>query len=186
MAVVIVGGQTHGVGKTSVVCGLIAAMREMEWTAVKISAHGHSETVEVREEGSAGSGKDSERYLAAGAMRSYFISAPEGGLWRAIPRLLDALAESRNAMVESTSVLEYLRPELALVVIDPEAGEVKASLQRSLERFHAVVSAGDGSVGSVLKVLEAKPRFVVRPPEYGSEELTAFVKESLAEKPNAP
>lgn len=179
MGVVIVGGQTRGVGKTSVVCGLISALPDREWTAVKLSAHGHSEGVEVLQEKRPGSGNDSERYLAAGAVRSFYISAPEGGLWRAVPKLLDILADAKNAIVESTSVLEYLRPELALVVIDPAAKMMKRSLSLTMGRFDAVVSDGGGPLGEALKELEAKPRFTVQPPNYGSGELSAFVRNVL-------
>lgn len=182
MAVVVVGGQTRGVGKTSVVCGLIAGLSDRQWTAVKLSAHGHSAGIEVREETHAGSETDSARYMAAGAVRSFYISAPEDGLAMAMPRLKEILAEARNAIVESTSVLEFLRPELALAVVDPVAGEVKASLRMWSERFHALVMVGDEPLGIPLQKLEAKPRLVVRPPEYGSEELTAFVREALAQK----
>jgi hypothetical protein len=179
MAVVIVAGQTRGVGKTSVVCGLIAAMPEREWTAVKLSMHGHSVGVEVREETRAGSGKDSERYQAAGAVRSFYISAPPDGLEMLMSRLLAILAEAQDAIVESASVLEYLRPKLALAVVDPAMGEVKESLQRWFERIDAVVVTGGAPLSGALQELEAKPRFVVRPPMYGSEALTAFVREAL-------
>ena len=179
MAVVVVGGQTRGVGKTSVVCSLIAAMPEGAWTAVKVSAHRHITGVEVLEEKSFGSGKDSARYLAAGAVRSFYISVPEGGLWRAVPRLLDILAEGRNAVVESASGLAYLRPELALAVIDPKACEVKESLQLWSERFDAVITVGSAPLDGSLQELETKPRFVVRPPEYGSKELNVFVRNAL-------
>jgi len=180
VAIVVVAGQTRGAGKTSVVCSLIAAMPERQWTAVKVSIHGHGAEVEVRQETSAGSAKDSERYLAAGAERAFFISVPVGGLWRAIPKLLEILAERRNSIIESASVLEYLRPELALAVIDPAAGEVKESLLLWAERIDAVVTMGRLPLVGALSELEAKPRFVAEPPLYGSEELTAFVREALA------
>jgi len=181
-----VGGQARDAGKTSVMCGLIAALCEMQWTAVKVSAHGHSTGVEVREETNAGDGKDSERYLAAGAVRSYYISTAPGGLWRAMPQLLDILAAARNAMVESGSVLEYLRPELALAVLSPAAGEMKASLQRRCDRIDAVVSTAAAALNGTLEELRAKPRFVVPPTSYGSEELNAFVRTELRDKTNAP
>ena len=37
MAVVVVGGGGRGAGKTSLVCGVIAALPEMQWVAVKIA-----------------------------------------------------------------------------------------------------------------------------------------------------
>jgi hypothetical protein len=184
VAVVIVGGQTRGVGKTSVVCSLIAGMPEREWTAVKLSAHGHGAAVEIHEEMNAGSGADSEcsdsgRYLDAGAVRSYYISVPVRGLWRAMPRFLDILAEANNAVVESTSVLAYLRPELALAVVNPLAAEVKESLHLWGERFDAVIATGASQLGGALKELSSKPRFVVQPPVFGSAELHAFVRQEL-------
>ena len=41
MAIVVVGGNTRNIGKTSVVAGLIAAMPEKHWTAFKITQFGH-------------------------------------------------------------------------------------------------------------------------------------------------
>jgi len=179
VAVVVVGGQARSVGKTSVVCSLIAELRERQWTAVKLSAHGHSGEIEIHEGDSAGGVKDSARYLTAGAVRSFYITVPESGLEMAMPRLKEILADSRDAMVESTSVLEFLQPELALAVIDPSAAEVKESLQRWGDRFDAVIMAGGIPQEVMLTGLKSKPRFVVHPPEYGSEELNAFVREAL-------
>src|SRR5665213_4342340 len=41
MATVVIGGQASGVGKTSVICGLMAAMPERRWTAIKITQCSH-------------------------------------------------------------------------------------------------------------------------------------------------
>ena len=41
MAIVVVGGHSRNIGKTSVVAGLIAALPELRWTAVKITQYGH-------------------------------------------------------------------------------------------------------------------------------------------------
>jgi hypothetical protein len=135
--------------------------------------------VKVREESSAGSDTDSARYLAAGAVRSFYISVPEGGLELAMPRLRKILAEARNAIVESTSVLAYLKPGLALAVIDPSATEVKESLQQWRDRFDAVITVGSAPLDGMLMELRSKPRFVVRPPQYGSDELNTFVRKAL-------
>jgi hypothetical protein len=45
MAIIVVGGSNRGVGKTSLICGLIAALTEYRWTAVKISTHEHPQTL---------------------------------------------------------------------------------------------------------------------------------------------
>ena len=41
MAVVVVGGHSRSVGKTSVVASLIARLPERNWTACKITQFGH-------------------------------------------------------------------------------------------------------------------------------------------------
>ena len=41
MSLIVIGGHSRSVGKTSVVAGLIAALPEYNWTAMKITQHGH-------------------------------------------------------------------------------------------------------------------------------------------------
>ena len=41
MSILVIGGHTRSVGKTSVVAGLIAALRDRHWTALKITQYGH-------------------------------------------------------------------------------------------------------------------------------------------------
>ena len=82
MPIVVVGGHTRNIGKTSVVAGLIAALPGRHWTAIKITQFGHNvcsangepcdcetadHTIAISEERSRTSGTDSARYLAAGA-----------------------------------------------------------------------------------------------------------------------
>jgi hypothetical protein len=45
MAIIVVGGSNRGVGKTALVCGLIAALPDYRWAAVKITTHGHKQPV---------------------------------------------------------------------------------------------------------------------------------------------
>lgn len=45
MAIIVVGGSNRGVGKTTLVCGLIAALPEYRWNAIKITTHDHPQPV---------------------------------------------------------------------------------------------------------------------------------------------
>jgi hypothetical protein len=45
MAIIVVGGSNRGVGKTALICGLIAALPEYHWAAVKIATHEHKQPV---------------------------------------------------------------------------------------------------------------------------------------------
>lgn len=199
MAIVVVGGHTRNIGKTSVVAGLIAAMPERRWTAIKITQFGHGvcsangepcdcetadHTIAISEERERASGTDSSRYLAAGAERSFWVRTRQGQLSEAMPRVRALLATSENAIVESNSVLRFLQPDISLSVLDPSVEDFKASALRYLDRADAlVVPAGavfaDRWGGVSQRMLEGKRRFTFVAPDYCTEELAGFVKERL-------
>src|ERR1700741_5382609 len=100
MAIVVVGGHSRSVGKTSVVAGLIAALPEYRWTALKISQFGHGicsadgkacdcATTEdhfkaLSEERETGGESDTSRFLVAGAERSIWVRTRQGLLSEAM------------------------------------------------------------------------------------------------------
>jgi hypothetical protein len=200
VAVVVVGGQSKNVGKTSLVASLIAAMPEMRWTAMKITQYkegfcaangepcecltaNHSVAVSVERDVAAGT--DSSRFLAAGAARSLWVRTRAGMLGEAMGRIRQELAGAGNAILESNSVLGFLEPDLYLSVLDAGTAEFKASARMFLERADAVVvhAAGEGLEprweGVSAGLMAGKPRFVVGPPDFASEELVRFVQSRL-------
>ena len=85
MAIVVIGGHSRSVGKTSVVAGLIAALREFDWTAVKITQYGHGvcsangeacdcatadHSWAISEERNRSGESDTSRFLVAGAVQA--------------------------------------------------------------------------------------------------------------------
>ena len=200
MAVVVVGGGTRNIGKTSVVAGLIRALPELRWTAFKITQFGHGvcsangepcdcetaeHTIAITEERDRASGTDSSRYLAAGAVRSLWVRTRQGQLAEAMPRIRKELAAAENAMVESNSILRFLRPDIYLSVLDPAVKDFKDSARLYLDRADAVLLP-EGVVGRPawtgvsLKLLAGTPVLAMRPPEYVTAEVTAFVRARLA------
>lgn len=209
MAVVVVGGHTRNIGKTSVVAGLIAALPEMRWTAVKITQYGHGicsangeacdcatadHTIAVSEERQRDSGTDSSRYLAAGALHSFWVRTQQGELHEAMPKVRKLIASAGNVILESNSVLRFLRPDLALSVLDPAVEDFKPSALRFLDRVDALVmpvTARDrgetGAAGTIwegvsARLIAGKPKFYFEAPMYCTAELAAFVREQLARK----
>jgi molybdopterin-guanine dinucleotide biosynthesis protein len=202
MAIVVVGGHTRNIGKTSVVAGLISALPERNWTAIKITQFGHGvcsangepcdcetadHTIAVSEERERSSGTDSSRYLAAGAAKSFWVRTRQGQLNEAMPRLRQLIAGTENVIVESNSVLRFLRPDLSISVLDPTVADFKPSAMRYLDRVDALVvpegtefGTGQAWEGVSAKMLAGKPRFEFREPEYCTPELAAFVAERLA------
>src|SRR5208282_4039333 len=78
MAVIVVGGGGRGAGKTALVCGLMRALPEISWTAVKITTHEHGKASPIWEETTPGETTDTARYLAAGARRALLVTAGDG------------------------------------------------------------------------------------------------------------
>ena len=195
MAIVVVGGHSRSVGKTSVAAGLIAALPEMHWTAFKITQFGHGvcsangepcdceaadHTMAISEERDAKSGTDSARYLEAGAVRSFWVRTRQGQLAEAMPRIRKELARAENAVIESNSILRFLRPDLYLSVLDPAVADFKDSARLYLDRADAVL-VPEGRLekpewkGVSLKLLEGTPVLPMRPPVYVTDEIGKFV-----------
>lgn len=194
MAVVVVGGHSRNIGKTSVVAALIARLPELRWTAFKITQYGHGfctadgkpcqcqtedSCVSVTAERDAASGTDTSRFLAAGAARSIWVRTRIGMLAESMPRIRQELATSENAILESNSVLEFLNPDLYLVVVDPSVGDWKDSARRYLSRADAVLLCGN-SGASALTIPADTPQFRVAPPSYLTEEAVEFVRSRIA------
>lgn len=201
---VVVGGHSRNIGKTGVVAGLIRGLPEARWTAVKITQHGHGPCPQtgrrrecagdprhpysLSEEADPHGRGDSARYLAAGARRSFWLRTAAGRLGGALPALRRVLDSSENALLESNSVLQFLRPDLYLVVLDSSVADFKDSTRRYLDRADAFLLAGGGPYlpswkGIAARRLESKPRFRVSPPEYTQPELIDFVRWRMGLRP---
>lgn len=203
MAIVVIGGHSRSVGKTSVVAGIVARLPEKRWTAFKITQFGHGfctadgapcdcqtdeHTVAISEERDAASGTDSARYLAAGAVRSFWVRTRIGNLAAAMPRLRKELDAVENAIIESNSILGFLRPDLYLSVLDYATADFKDSARLYLDRADALlVNAGSEHLiprwrGVSARLVEGLPRFPIAPPEYVSDAVIEFVESRLTAK----
>ena len=198
MAVIVVGGHSRNIGKTSVVAGLIARLPEFHWTAFKITQYGHGfctadgkpcecqtadSCVAVNFEHDLTSGTDTSRFLAAGAARPIWVRTRIGMLAEAMPRIEKELAASENAILESNSILEFLRPDLYLTVLDPAVADFKDSARRFLPLADAVLllspsvpPSGIDPNGLVAEV----PQFPIAAPAYMSDALVEFVRQRVS------
>jgi hypothetical protein len=179
--ILFVGGHGRKTGKTSLVCGLIRALPQARWTAVKVSRHRHPGIAGARILEQIGvDATDSGRYLAAGAVRSYWVAAEGDAVGNLADELRRLLAGPGNAIVESTSLAAWIKPDLFLLVIDPATREWKPSADVSLGLADAFVVVGRGPDAPSHPLPEDRPRFCVQPPEFVSDELVAFVSARLA------
>ena len=198
MAVIVIGGHSRSVGKTSVVAGLIAALPEFHWTAIKITQYGHGicsangEVCEcatddhswaITEERDRSGESDSSRFLVAGAARSLWVRTRQGFLAEAMPRLREQLAKAENAIIESNSVIRFIKPDLYLTVLDPGTADFKSSARDYLDRAGLILlheSPGEPAWTNVsLKPAANKPQLRIRPPQYVTPELVNFVRQRI-------
>ncbi len=196
---VAVGGHSRNIGKTSVVAGLIRKLRDRRWTAVKITQYGHGVCAsEGRDCGCEAepdhpfalseeyepSRTDSGRFLAAGAERSFWLRTPAGGLARAADTVRKLLAQSQNVIVESNSILELVRPDLFLMVLDFSCQDFKASSLRFMDRADAFLIVDRGINAPLWADIaqgmwDTKPHFLIAPPRYVTAEVVDFVRQRM-------
>lgn len=159
---VVVGGHTRSIGKTQLVCDIIAALPQAEWIAGKITQYGHGVCARTGHhcdcapdehisaivwETQRDSGTDSARFLAAGARRSLWLRTKQGYLAQGLPLLRDALDLARpsdagtplNVIVESNSLLQFVDPSLYVAVLDSSKPDFKDSARQVLDRAHVYV-----------------------------------------------
>ncbi len=199
MALVVVGGHSRNVGKTSVVAGLIAALAEYEWTAMKITQYGHGicsadghacdcatgeHSWAIAEEHDRSGTSDTSRFLVAGARQSWWVRTEQGHLAEAMPRVREILARAGHAIIESNSIIKFVRPDMYLTVLDPATPDFKISAKEFLDRADAVVLHAKDDGGNAwdhisLKPVATRPTFLIQPPEYVTAELVQFVRAKM-------
>jgi hypothetical protein len=203
MALIVIGGHSRNVGKTSVAAGLIAALPEYQWTAMKITQYGHGvcsrdgqschcatgdHSWAISEEKDRSGDSDTSRFLIAGAAPVWWVRAEQGRLAEALPAIRRRLAAAKNAILESNSILKFVRPDLYLTVLDPANADFKKSAQELLDRADAVIwhrrenaKSSEKPVwqGISLKPVAGCPMFPVQPPQYLTREIVEFVRTRL-------
>jgi hypothetical protein len=192
--VIVVGGHTRSIGKTQLVCDLIAALPNENWIAGKITQYGHGVCAQNGQDCDCAPDEhvcaiswekranetDSGRFLAAGAQRSFWLRTKQGFLAEGMPLLRNALQElereaNRNGpgrvILESNTLLQFLKPTLYLMVLDPSKADFKESARLQMDRASAFVlrrswPAPDNTPASVagfpLQLLRGKPQFLQR------------------------
>jgi molybdopterin-guanine dinucleotide biosynthesis protein len=199
MAIIVIGGHSRSVGKTSVVASLISALKEFNWTAVKITQYGHGvcsangepcdcatadHSWAISEERDRSGESDTSRFLVAGAVQALWARTEQGRLAEAMPALRRRLEVARNVIIESNSVLKFLRPDLYLTVLDPSTADFKNSAREFLDRADAAIlheaPAGPAWQAVSLKPVAGRPIFRITPPPYVTPEIVDFVQSRLS------
>ncbi|HXJ04885.1 MAG TPA: hypothetical protein VNH65_07290 [Candidatus Acidoferrum sp.] len=213
--VIVIGGHTRSIGKTQLVCDIISAFPRANWIAGKITQYGHGVCAQngnncdcapdehicaIEWEEQSQSGTDSARFLAAGAKRSFWLRTKQGFLAEGLPLMRDALKEtlgeagqdSPPLILESNSLLQFLKPSLYFAVIDPAREDFKDSARVALDRADALVLRGSvdapAAAPSWIKLpanlLRTKPSVYQREGEPLPEPLHVLIERALQAPPS--
>src|SRR5260221_4001699 len=204
---IVIGGHTRSIGKTQLVCDLIAALPGANFIAGKITQYGHGVCAQNGEhcgcapdehicafswEESTTSGTDSARFLSAGAQRAFWLRTKQGFLAEGLPVLRESLNSlgtdsaqgPLNFIVESNSLLQFLKPSLYLTVLDPRREDFKPTAKAALARAdafvlrHEVVAAVAWPQGSA-RLLQTRPAVLQKEGGALPHPLITFVWDSL-------
>jgi len=161
--ILVVGGISRKVGKTSLIEAILRAFPERQWTAVKVSSHLHDIRAGCRliahvplmghnaqadnsdfrlwEETVAHSATDTGRFLAAGASRSLLLEADDSCLPDAVKYLLNVLVKGSAEWIicETTRAAELLGPRLFLLAAGKDERVWKESTHRVRSLANAIV-----------------------------------------------
>ena len=151
MRIVTVSGTCSEVGKTTLVCELLA--RLPGWAAIKVT-RGHYRSCGRDPDTCCVSGllgdeprvfsdradtdvedKDTGRYWAAGAADVRWVVVARGQEAEGIACALSELGDYPGVVVEGNRVVESLDPDLAVMVALPEQKEIKVSARRIVGRM---------------------------------------------------
>lgn len=199
MNLVVVGGHSRNIGKTGVVMAIISAFPELRWTAAKISQFEagecpingkgcgcaeHEHTFLLTEETDPSGEGDTCRFLAAGAKHAFWARVKRGRLAGAVPALSQAVAGAENVIVESNTLLRFLRPMLYLVVLDPSVEDFKDSSREFLEQADAFLLRSPVPDPSPwpqipVEIISRKPTFLLGKDRLFTAELRDFVARKL-------
>jgi molybdopterin-guanine dinucleotide biosynthesis protein len=220
---IVVGGHTRSIGKTQLICDLIAALPQAQWLAGKITQYGHgvcaqngqdcdcapTEHVvaldwELADNSLTHPGSDSARFLRAGAQRAFWLRTKQGYLAEGMPLLRESLAaaattasspnpgESPNVIIESNSLLQFVKPSLYVTVFDASREDFKDSARQMLDRADVFVFRRGLEESGIIsppwlqlpaQLLRGKPSLLQREGEPLPDPLLQLVKRILEATP---
>ncbi len=192
MAIVVVGGSTKDIGKTSLVCAVVSALRDFKWTAVKITGHSYQPDAStsraeskpceptIWEEKNAGWGTDTARYLAAGARRALLVT--RHGPDVPINEIRAAIEDDHNIIFESNRIVGAVRPDVCLALVGEGAAEMKPSFARLLRKADALVTLDEARIESAEKS-PGIPQFHLQSLSHLPPEMANWLRSQLERAP---
>ncbi len=168
-ALIVVGGHSRGVGKTTTIEEILREQACGWWAAVKVSAHRHCEPHETRplieQDLVPDTRTQTGRYLNAGASRAFLCRTPAAQLASTAGFIRQLRAEGLSVLVESNRIVDFVDADIVLFVVAPRIADWKASSGAALPRTHAFVirDTDEGRALEAVAALASKGRLGFAP-----------------------
>lgn len=150
---IVVGGQASKIGKTSVIVAILSRFRQFQWTAVKTTQHLHrpascepvafADDWRLWKQTSASSDSDTARFLAAGAKTALLLEASNAAIPAAAAALQREIAACSHVIIESSRIMEFIDPDLFLMLLSAVRKECKTALEARIRQAHIILLEGD-------------------------------------------
>ena len=156
--IVVISGTSSNSGKTTLLCDLLRQLSVSEpWEAIKLTrghyrscgkdpetccvGHllGEKPTVRSGRATTYTFGKDTARYWDAGAVNVHWVIATDTQVEAGVHEALSK-ATAPNVLIEGTSLLHFVKADLAILAVGSDLSKPKASVRRALieQKIHAL------------------------------------------------
>jgi len=145
-----IGGAHGGAGKTAYASLLLQHLRG--WGAIKYTRTALYVSLIDDHETLSGNDKDTRRFLDSGAERVLWVQSPPSELGEVLPMAVERLSDLKGIIVEGNSAIEFLRPDIIILIFGSDSAEIKESARELLCRADAIVAENGACIGAGEKV----------------------------------
>lgn len=132
-----IGGGYSGAGKTHVAACLLDILRG--WGAIKYTRTSLYSCITDDPAVLSEQGKDTRRFLDAGAAKVIWVQSPPAELAVVLPMALDMLSSLKGVLIEGNSAINVLHPDIIIFVCGKNSERFKDSAYKILLSSQAVV-----------------------------------------------
>lgn len=111
--VVLIGGSYSGCGKTTFGTRLLRALGN-NWAVIKYTKTGFYSTIVTNKDILSVEGKDTKKYLEAGACEVLWVQCPVETLSELLSMSLERLSNYKGIIIEGNSPIEFLKPDVVV------------------------------------------------------------------------
>lgn len=132
-----VGGAYSGVGKTTVVCEILRRLEN--WGAIKYTKTPFYSSVTDDIEVLVEEGKDTKRFLDAGAAKVVWVQSPYSELPVTLSLAAGMFSQVRGILVEGNSAVEVINPDILIFISGGLQEKWKPNAENMLEKADIVL-----------------------------------------------